>query len=161
KKTNTAEALTAGPRFFTQLATSTADVVEAQRLRYRVFAEEMGARLPDAALRLDRDRFDPYCEHLLVRGAGARAGVRTHRMLPAAQARKLGGFYADGEFELGAVRSLPDLVEVGRACVHPDYRTGAVLGLLWAGLAGYLTAYGYAHVLGCASVAAGDDVRTA
>ena len=48
------------------LARSEAEVVEAQRLRYRVFAEEMGARLPDTALGVDRDSFDPWCEHLLV-----------------------------------------------------------------------------------------------
>src|SRR5262249_47026330 len=107
------------------------------------------------------DRFDPYCDHLLVRDTHTQAVVGTYRMLPAREARKLGGFYAEGEFDLGPVRELPGLVEFGRACVHPDYRTGAVLGLLWAGLAGYLRACGHTHVLGCASVAAGDDPRWA
>lgn len=154
---STAFSRAAGPRFVAHLATCERDVVEAQRLRWRVFAEEMGARLPEPALRLDRDRFDPYCEHLLVREAESGLVVGTYRMLPGREARKLGGFYSEGEFALGRLRDLPGLVEVGRACVHPDHRRGAVLGLLWAGLARFLHERGHAHVIGCGSIPAGDE----
>ena len=154
---NTAVSMPAGPRFSASLAASRADVVEAQRLRYRVFAEEMGARLPQPELRLDRDRFDAYADHLLVRDTLTGAVVGTYRMLPAREARKVGRLYSEAQFELGAVARLPGLVEVGRACVHPGYRTGAVIGLLWAGLATYLQGGGYEHVIGCASIPASED----
>jgi putative hemolysin len=143
-----------GPRFEVYLARDTADVVEAQRLRYRVFVEELGARLPHARHRLDRDRFDAYSDHLLVRDADTGAVVGTYRMLPGAEALKLGGFYSETEFDLGPVARLPGLVEVGRACVDPAYRTGTVIGLLWAGLARYLQTGGYEHAIGCASIPA-------
>ena len=151
---HTAVSPPSGPRFEVALARDTADVVAAQRLRYRVFVEELGARLPHLKHRLDRDRFDAYCDHLLVRDADTGAVVGTYRMLPGAEALKLGGFYSEEEFDLGGVGRLPGLVEVGRACVDPAYRTGAVLGLLWAGLARYLTDGRYEHAIGCASIPA-------
>jgi putative hemolysin len=158
---NTAHSRPSGPRFSVALALDAADVIEAQRLRYRVFAEEMGARLPHASQRLDRDRFDPYCDHLLVRDAERGSVVGTYRLLPSHEALKLGGFSAEAEFDLGAVRDLPGLIELGRACVDPDYRTGAVIGLLWSGLARYLRAGGHAYAIGCASIPARTDGRTA
>ena len=158
---HTAVSPPSGPRFEVGLARDTADVVAAQRLRYRVFVEELGARLPHLKHRLDRDRFDPYCDHLLVRNADTGAVVGTYRMLPGAEAMKLGGFWSEAEFDLGDVGRLPGLVEVGRACVDPAYRTGAVLGLLWAGLARYLIDGGYEHAIGCASIPARDERATA
>ena len=157
----TAISLESGPRFSSGLAVTRSDVIEAQRLRYRVFAEEMGARLPHSELRLDRDRFDPYCDHLLVRDDDAGIVVGTYRMLPAREARKVGGFCADALFDLGPLARLPALVEIGRACVHPDYRTGSVLRLLWAGLASYLLGCGFEHAIGCASIFVGHDRESA
>jgi putative hemolysin len=121
-------------------------------LRYRVFAEEMAARLDSAETGLDRDMFDAYCEHLLVRDAGTGAVVGTYRILSAAQARRVGRFYSESEFDLSRLLGLPGLVEIGRACVHPDYRHGAVLGLLWAALANHFAERGYRYVIGCASI---------
>jgi putative hemolysin len=149
------------PRFVTSLAATRADVRAAQRLRYRVFAEEMGARMPHAALGLDHDRFDPWCDHLLVRDGRGGPVVGTYRILPADVAARLGGFFSEQEFELGAVRGLPGLVEVGRACVDPEHRGGPVLALLWGGLVGYLGARRSEHVMGCASVFVGDDPSVA
>src|SRR5262249_49881011 len=125
------------PRFVTSLAASRADVPAAQRLRYRGFAEGGGAHPPPAALRPDHRRFDPWCDHLLVRDGRDGPVVGTYRMLPAEVAARLGGFFSEQEFELGAVRGLPGLVEVGRACVDPEHRGGAVLALLWSGLVSY------------------------
>jgi len=146
-----------GPRFVTGLARTEGDVREAQRLRHRVFAEELGARLDSAAERLDRDRFDEYCEHLLVRSSDTGEVVGTYRILTAANARRAGGFYSEQEFDLGAIPSLPRVVEIGRACVHPDHRSGAVLALLWGALAQHFRLHGYEHVIGCASLPAREN----
>src|SRR5262249_9115342 len=82
--------------------------------------------------------------------------VGTYRILPGDRARRAGGFYSETEFDLGGVAALPGLVEIGRACVHPDYRNGAVIRLLWAGLTRYLLGHGYEFVIGCASMPAED-----
>ena len=153
----TAIVLRSGPRFSSGLAETASDVLAAQRLRYRVFAEEMGARLPHRGLRLDRDGFDAYCDHLVVRDEDEGIVVGTYRMLPEREARKLGRFCSEAEFDLGALGRLPGLVEIGRACVHPDYRTGTVLRLLWGGLASYLATRGFERAIGCASIFVGDD----
>jgi putative hemolysin len=158
---NTALVRPRGPRLSSTLATSHGDVVAAQRLRWRVFVDEMGATVPDAESGLDRDRFDPYCDHLLVRDEESGLVVGTYRMLPAREARKLGGFASERFFDLGTLGAGPGLVEVGRACVHPRYRTGAVLRLLWVGLARYLVDGGFERAIGCASVFLGDDPASA
>jgi putative hemolysin len=136
------------------------EVEAAQRLRYRIFGEELGAILPSGASGLDQDAFDPFCDHLLVRNATSGDVVGTYRILPAERATRAGGFYTATEFDLGRVVELPGLVEVGRACVDPRFRNGSVLALLWAGLAAHLRSSGYEHVMGCASVPA-DDRRHA
>jgi putative hemolysin len=145
-----------------RFAGSMAEVVEAQRLRYRVFGEELGARLCSAAEGIDRDFFDPFCEHLLVRDTGSGEVVGTYRVLNGAQARKIGGFYSDDEFDLLRLGHLRErMVEVGRSCVHPDYRNGATMALLWAGLAEYMHRHRYEYLMGCASVGMRDGGRHA
>lgn len=146
-----------GQRFVTCLAECEEEIREAQRLRHRVFAEELGAHLESAAEQLDRDPFDAYCEHLLVRSRDTGEVVGTYRILTAAQARLAGGFYSEREFDLGRIPALPRVVEVGRACVHPAHRGGAVLGLLWAALAQHFRVHGHEHVIGCASLPARTD----
>jgi putative hemolysin len=146
-----------GRRYTTSLAGSAAEVREAQRLRHLVFAEELGARLTSATERLDCDPFDGYCDHLLIRSVDGGEVVATSRILSAAEARRAGGFYSEREFDLGPIARLPRVVEVGRACVHPEHRGGAVLGLLWAALAQRLRRQGHEHAIGCASVPVRDD----
>ncbi|SMC15872.1 Putative hemolysin [Andreprevotia lacus DSM 23236] len=125
----------------------------AQKLRYKVFAEEMGARLPSREGNIDQDLFDAYCDHLLVQDDETGEVVGTYRILPPAQAKKLGSYYSDTEFDLTRLSALrPELVEIGRSCVHPDYRTGATIALLWSGLAEYMQARNYQYLIGCASV---------
>lgn len=141
------------PRFFTSLAQSDADIREAQRLRYRVFAGELGARLPGVGHEIDRDAFDPHCRHLVVRERHADRVIGTYRILDGTQAEAVGGFYAEKEFDLPLLRTLrPRVVEIGRACVDPEYRNGAVLWQLWAALTRYIVSRRYDYVIGCASI---------
>jgi putative hemolysin len=143
--------------FAATLAASEGEIEEAQRLRYRVFAGEFGARLPGSAPGLDRDDLDAFCHHLLVRERQSGALVGTYRILPAERARAAGGFYAEREFDLSRLRGLQPLtVEVGRACVHPDFRHGPVIALLWAALLRWVTASGSGNIIGCASVSLAD-----
>lgn len=139
------------------LALDDREVAEAQRLRHAVFAEEMGARLPTNHLQLDIDAFDAYCDHLLVRDRETSEVVGTYRILSPSQARMAGGYYAEQEFDLTPLQHLrADMAEVGRSCVHPDYRSGAVIALLWNGLGDYMIQHRYRHVIGCASIAMAD-----
>ncbi len=138
-------------------ARSALEVMEAQRLRYRVFAEELGARVPGAAFGIDCDLYDAYCEHLLVRDTSSGEVVGTYRLLPGLRARELGSFYADAEFDLTRIRHLrDDTLEIGRSCVHPDYRSGATIALLWSGLAAFAAHHDYRYLIGCASLSMAD-----
>jgi len=141
------------PALIVEVTREVESVLAAQRLRYEVFAEEMGARLPSAAGRLDVDRHDPHCAHVLVReGRGGRV-VACARLLDAGDAMAAGGFYSQQEFELTRALTLPGrLMEVGRACVARDRRDGATLSALWTGLAREAVARGISHLIGCASV---------
>jgi putative hemolysin len=139
------------------LARDAREIREAQRLRYKVFAEEMGARVPGREQELDSDLYDAHCEHLLVRDTDTQQVVGTYRILSAAKARRIGGFYADEEFDLTRLNHLrDDIVEVGRSCVHRDYRSGATIALLWSGLANYITRSGHRYLIGCASIGMAD-----
>jgi len=143
------------------LAQCEADVREAQRLRYKVLGEELGACLPGTA-GIDSDFFDPFCDHLLVRDGETNEVVGTYCLLPALQAERIGGFYAETEFDLSGMFPLsPRLVEAGRSCVHPDHRGSAVISLLWAGIGEYMQTRGYEYLIGCASLSMADGGHTA
>src|SRR5664279_211115 len=138
------------------LARTGAEVEEAQRIRFKVFAEEMGAKLPSAESGLDIDRFDKYCDHLLVRDHANDKVVGTYRILPPEQAVNAGGYYSETEFDLSRLVHLRDrMMEVGRSCVHPDYRDGATITQLWSGLADYIGKNGHEYMIGCASISMG------
>ena len=144
-------------KFTLSIARTEAEVREAQRLRYKVFAEEMGARLPSAHEGIDRDIFDPYCEHLLVRDNSDHKVIGTYRILPPDQARTICGYYSDTEFDLVRLSHLRDrMVEVGRSCVHMNYRDGATIAQLGCGLADYMVKHKHEYLIGCASISMGD-----
>ncbi|GAB4397612.1 MAG: GNAT family N-acetyltransferase [Rhodoferax sp.] len=129
------------------------DVRAAQRLRYQVFAEEMGARLGGPLPGHDIDLFDAYCEHLLVRDVATQEVIGTYRVLTPAQARRVGGFYSDTEFDLTRLRQLRErMVELGRSCVHADHRHGGVILALWGALAEFMTRNRLDTMMGCASI---------
>jgi putative hemolysin len=130
-------------------------VAQAQRLRYRVFGEELGARLERT--HVDEDRFDAHCDHLVVCDTANDEVVGTYRILTPAEATRAGGYYAEQLFDLAQLDVLRErMVEVGRACVHPDYRTGGVMLLMWSTLARYLIDNRHDYVMGSASVALTD-----
>ena len=129
------------------------EVRQAQRLRFDVFAGEMGARLNTPLAGHDIDRFDDYCEHLLVRDVETGGVVGTYRVLPPAQAARIGSTYSDTEFDLRNLDSLrPGMVELGRSCVHRDYRQGAVILALWTALGEFMSRNRLDTMVGCASI---------
>ncbi|MTD58374.1 GNAT family N-acetyltransferase [Amycolatopsis pithecellobii] len=149
--------LDGAPRYSLLVASNSEEVVAAQRLRHAVFAEEMGAELHSAQPGLDVDRFDEFCDHLIVREDNSGEIVGTYRMLPPDRAVAAGGLYSDTEFDLTKLSALrPSLVEAGRSCVHPEHRTGAVVGLVWAGIGRYMLLAGHRYLAGCASVELAD-----
>jgi putative hemolysin len=152
-------------QFAATWATSDAEVRAAQRLRYAIFANEMGARLtppPGTAPGCDADRFDAYCDHLLVHvidpaGALAPRLVGTYRVLNPDGARRAGGYYSESEFDLTPLRSLSArAVELGRACVDAEWRSGGVIMALWGALGAYMLAHGLDTMFGCASIGVAD-----
>ena len=139
------------------LAISEREILGAKKLRYRVFAEELGARLDPRTPGVDQDIFDAYCEHLVVRDERSGQVVGTYRILAPAQARTIGSYYSETEFDLTRLQHLRSrMVEIGRSCVHPDYRTGATIALLWGGLARYMLENHYDYLIGCASISMAD-----
>ncbi len=129
------------------------EVREAQRLRYDVFATEMGARISTTLPGHDIDLFDNFCEHLLVRDAASLQVVGTYRVLTPAQAKRVGSTYSDTEFDLTRLRSIRSrMVELGRSCVHPDYRHGGVIMALWGALAEFMLRNQLDTMIGCASI---------
>lgn len=152
---------TAGERHLTvRLASSDSDIAAAQALRFDIFHREMGARLNagSMAVALDRDAYDPVCDHLLVEdhAGGTPRVVGTYRLLRQDVATPRGGFYTAGEFDLtplirhSAVRG-NSLLELGRSCVAREYRDSGTIQILWRGIADYLAAHDIGYLFGCAS----------
>jgi len=149
-------------RFHVSLAVDDGEIREAQRLRYKVFVEEMGACLPTVLPGYDIDLYDPYCDHLLVRDLDRGEVVGTYRILTPESAQRVGSYYSEQEFDLTRLQFLrPRMAELGRSCVHPDHRSGAVLARLWMGLADYMARYGFEYVVGCASISMSDGGHNA
>jgi putative hemolysin len=129
------------------------EVRAAQRLRFDVFAGEMGARLNTPIAGHDVDLFDNYCEHLLVRDQASGQVIGTYRVLTPTQAKRVGSFYSDTEFDLTRLRSMRErMVELGRSCVHPDHRHGGVIMALWGALAEFMVRNQLDTMIGCASI---------
>ncbi|MET0456204.1 MAG: GNAT family N-acyltransferase [Mycobacterium sp.] len=142
------------PRY-TLLLSTDADLIDAaQRLRYQVFTSEPGFELrDDHSDGRDADRFDEFCDHLLVREDQSGELVGCYRMLPPPGAIAAGGLYSATEFDVTELDALrPSLVEMGRAVVREDHRHGGVVLLMWAGILAYLDRCGYDYVTGCVSV---------
>ena len=137
-----------------RLATDAADVRAAQALRFAVFNVELNEGLAASfSTGLDSDRFDAVCDHLLVCVEATGEVIGTYRLQTGAQAAAHHGYYSAQEFYFAPYEPLrPQLVELGRACVHAGHRNRAVLGLLWKGIADYARARGGRWLVGCSSL---------
>ena len=129
------------------------EVREAQRLRFDVFATEMGARLKESIPGHDIDLFDDFCEHLLIRDEATGEVIGTYRVLTPAQAKRIGSTYSDLEFDLMRLRPYRErMVELGRSCVHAQHRHGGVIMALWGALAEFMVRNKLDVMIGCASI---------
>jgi len=145
------------PDFVLRMASGPEDVLAAQRLRYRVFVQELGGdgALVDHAERLEQDRFDAVAEHLLLIDRARPAGedvIGVYRLMDDAAAARAGQFYSDDEYDLTVLRAGGRrLLELGRSCIDPAYRGGAAMVWLWQGLAAEVRARGIDVLFGVAS----------
>jgi L-ornithine Nalpha-acyltransferase len=145
-----------------RLARDVSELRAAQALRYRVFYEEMGATPSPTtrATELDADAYDAVCQHLLAIADGQVIG--TYRLIDRAAAACVGSFYSAGEFDIAPLVSYPGrILELGRSCVDAAWRNGAVLQLLWHGLAAYIVEHRIELLFGCASLPGTDAAALA
>jgi len=139
------------------IAGANADIQASQALRYRVFVEEMGAKSTAEmqVLGRDFDQFDAVCDHLLVAEHLPQGGYRivgTYRLLRRESMLPVGHFYSESEFDIGAIKKLTvPILEVGRSCVDPEFRSRAVMQLLWRGIGAYVNKFNIGLMFGCAS----------
>ena len=144
--------LTGGNRFLVKIAESENEVRAAQLLRYRIFREEQG-RLKNCRIHCDRDEFDCRCAHLLVVDKNTASVLGTARLHFGKNLPPGGGFYSEQEFRFsGLTDKKSQILEVGRSCVAPQWRNGAVVALLWAGIAEVRRRMRFDYMLGCASL---------
>ncbi|MEM7520379.1 MAG: GNAT family N-acyltransferase [Pseudomonadota bacterium] len=142
------------PSFTVRLAQTPADLNAALRLRYDVFVEEFGAggAMVDHAARLEQDVYDGFCDHLLLMDTDKRRVAGVYRVMRSDQAAQAGGFYSAGEYDLAPLlQSGRRLLELGRSCLHPDYRGGRGMHVLWQGLAQYISRHDIEVLFGVAS----------
>lgn len=151
------DGIQARPRRFATFVAQDAETIRAaQALRYRVFAEEMGAHLHTTEPGLDIDEIDAYCDHLVVYDNQCGKVIGCTRLLRDDQAERLGRFYSESEFNLDAVLALPGrFLEIGRTCVDSSYRGGVIIASLWSGLAEYVQQHQFDYLMGCASISPG------
>lgn len=157
-------------RFEVRLAETDAEIASAQRLRYQVFVEEMGASASpeNRAMRLERDRFDQHFDHLILidhtrtPADPLETVIGVYRLMRKSAALNGEGFYGAGEYDLGPLlASDRNIVELGRSCVHREYRGGAAMHLLWNGLARYVLSQQIEIMFGVASFHGTDPTELA
>lgn len=144
------------------LASTPEEIREVQHLRYKVFVVAMGLESLVNDEGLDKDAFDDHCDHLIVRDNHSLKVVGTYRVMGPQAARNMGRFYSEQEFDLDRLDHLrPRMAEAGRACIHPDYRSGGVIMMLWAGLAAFMRREKCDYLIGCASISLADGGHNA
>jgi len=143
-------------RFTTAIAREPNEIEQCLRLRYEVFSREWGDEY-NLAEKLDKDRFDDYCKHLMVIDNSSGKIVATSRLLVDTDIIHTGCFYAETEFEISRIINMPGkFMEIGRTCVHADYRKGAVLALLWQGIARIVSLSKISYLIACVSIPLSD-----
>jgi putative hemolysin len=151
--------ITSSPSFSVSLAQSVADLTECQRLRFQVFNRELGEGLAASERTgLDRDRFDWVCDHLMVRDIATGVLVGTYRMQTGYRAQGNLGYYSEQLFDFAPFEPIRgELLELGRACVHSDYRNTTALAMLWKGIASYAALCNARYMIGCSSITSQDE----
>jgi L-ornithine Nalpha-acyltransferase len=143
-----------GPGFAVKLAETAAELRAAQALRYEVFVRELGAGgdMVDHDAGLERDRLDPFFDHLIASDTGTGQVIGVYRLLRDDQAARAGQFYSEDEYDLSVLRaSGRRLLELGRSCVHRAYRGGSAMYHLWMGLEAYVVRHDIEVIFGVAS----------
>lgn len=145
-----------------RLASSESEIIASQRLRYRVFCEEMGGEASAEVQREQRDfdAYDAVCDHLLVIDEslqGDAAIVGTYRLLRSGPMQSIGRFYTESEYDISPLKNYPgELLELGRSCVDVSYRNRSVMTLLWRGIGAYSSMHQIKLMFGCASFTGAD-----
>ncbi|MDF1763490.1 MAG: GNAT family N-acetyltransferase [Oleibacter sp.] len=140
-------------RLVTRLTTNKREIRQALELRYRVFAEDMGASVQGADLGIDQDRFDEYCMHLIVKDEISDRVVGYSRILTNELATRAGGYYSATEFDLSNVlKPGKTYMEIGRTCIDLNFRCGAAIGHVWRFLTDYMEEHQIDYLMGCCSI---------
>ena len=147
------------PRFFAKIAEREEEFNSAHRLRYEVFVKELGSSGPlvDHKNALERDEFDPYFDHLILYDlakpeCSISEVIGVYRLLPHDKALELGRFYSEGEYDLNLLKaSGRRMLELGRSCLHQDYRGGSAMYYLWKALSEYVLQHNIEILFGVAS----------
>ena len=146
--------------FVIKIAEKKSELKKAQALRYSVFYKEKKAKptISKKILKLDYDKIDKFADHLIVldknkKGINNKI-IGTYRLIRGDIASHFGGFYTSSEFDLTTILNSYEhnqILELGRSCVHQDYRNGTIINLLWKAIAEYVKLYDIKILLGCAS----------
>ncbi|MCB1931650.1 MAG: GNAT family N-acetyltransferase [Candidatus Accumulibacter sp.] len=148
--------------FRVTLARGTHEVRATQRLRYHVFGTEIEARPQGRIPGHDCDLYDPYCQHLVAREAASEELVGSLRILSPGAAERVGSYHAENIFDIGRLRKLrPRMAEVGRVCIHPDFRGSDAPALLWRGLVDHLLSRDHQILMSCVPIGIADGGRHA
>jgi L-ornithine Nalpha-acyltransferase len=136
------------------LATTFAEIDAALRLRFEVFNLELREGLSQSYEHgFDRDAYDAWCDHLIVKDLTSDAIIGTYRLLRGSIAARNTGFYSENEFDLRALQQLPgETLELGRSCVARSHRSFATINLLWQAITQYAQLHQCAYLFGCASL---------
>lgn len=134
--------------FIVKTVDSAAELEKILRLRYKVFYAEYCDR--KRLFAIDLDEFDVICDHLMILDKRSGACVGTYRLNSSLFNTR---FYSETEFNIAPILALPGVkLELGRACVHKDFRGGMSLALLWRGMSEYVKQTQTRYLFGCSSV---------
>ncbi len=150
--------------FTVKIAESDEELRAAQALRYDVFVRELGSDgdMVDHETGLERDQFDPFFDHMTVTDNATGAMVGVYRLLRSDQAAKMGQYYSDDEYDLSVLKaSGRKVLELGRSCLHRDYRGGMAMYHLWNGLSAYVLQHEIELLFGTASFHGTDPTELA
>lgn len=135
------------------ITTDPQDIESALRLRYSVFSEDFETNFNDNSNGIDQDKFDEYCHHLVVKDCTTHSVVAYSRIITHDLAMNHQGFYTASEFDLTAIIDPSKrYMEIGRTCIHKDYRRGAAIGMLWGSIGKFMLDHNMDFLMGCASI---------